>query len=41
MSATIKLITDNQQMSIAVLASKNAPRPWRPTPLRPPMKKAC
>ena len=41
MSATIKLITDNQQMSIAVHASKGGPRPWRPTPLRPPLKKTC
>jgi hypothetical protein len=41
MLALTKLITDNQQMSIVVLATKHAPRPWRPTPLRPPMKKAC
>jgi hypothetical protein len=36
-----QIAVENQQMFVAVHASKTAPRPWRPTPLRPPLKKAC
>jgi hypothetical protein len=38
-SANLRLLVENQQMSVAVNASKSGPRPWRPTPLRPPLKK--
>ena len=34
MSANLRLLVENQQMSVAVHASKIGPRPWRPTPLR-------